>query len=90
MLSNYRVILAALSNNIQINFSVSEFLSMHSAVYLAAEHYYELVIVSKSLQSQGGSGTVGIYHVYEMEPLSILMQIKRFIIKVKKVISKPL
>ncbi len=43
----------------------NEDLALEYATYHADENYYELVIVSKSLQSQGGSGTVGIYHVYE-------------------------
>lgn len=43
----------------------NEDLVLEYASYQAADNYYELVIVSRSLKAQGGSGTVGIYHVYE-------------------------
>lgn len=36
----------------------------HSS-YNSEENFYELVVISQSLRNQGGSGTVGIYHVYE-------------------------
>lgn len=45
--------------------SFNENLALEHATYHADESYYEMVIVSKSLHLQGGSGTVGIYHVYE-------------------------
>ncbi|MDE1549351.1 hypothetical protein [Jeotgalibaca caeni] len=35
------------------------------AIYHEEGSYYELSAVSKSIQSQGGSGTVGLYQVYE-------------------------
>lgn len=43
----------------------SEDLALKYSSYQAEGNYYELVIISRSLQAQGGSGTVGIYNVYE-------------------------
>lgn len=66
MLSNYQGVLAALSNNVQTNFPVSEFLSMQSSGYLAATKNI------KPLQMVGasGRGSDGIwYHFVPDEDL---------------------
>lgn len=66
MLSNYQGVLAALSNNVQTNFPVSEFLSMQSSGYLAATKNIKLL----QMVGASGMGSDGIwYHFVPDEDL---------------------
>lgn len=46
-------------------YGINDDILVEYSVYHEDENYYQLKLVSKSIQAQGGSGTVGIYHVYE-------------------------
>lgn len=66
ILYNYQDVLAALSNNVQTNFPVSEFLSMQSAGYIAAAKNIEPL----QMGGAGGEGSDGIwYHFVPDEDL---------------------
>lgn len=44
---------------------IGDKIAIQTSTYNDEEKYYELILVSPELQAQGGSGTVGMYRVYE-------------------------
>lgn len=56
-----------LKENEEVNIEDTEFIGGDGDSYKTDEKgkYFEIILKSKSLQQDGGSGTIGIYKVYE-------------------------
>lgn len=56
-----------LKENDEVNMEDTEFIGGDGDSYKTDEKgkYYEIILKSKSMQQGGGSGTIGIYKVYE-------------------------
>lgn len=54
-----------LKENDEVNIEDTEFIGGDSFKTDGKGNYYEIILKSKSMQQGGGSGTIGIYKVYE-------------------------